>query len=199
MATKEDILEQIVEEYLVHKGYFVQHNLKFLPRREHPDFITKLDSNHSDIDVVGYHPLKAGHQKIVAVSCKSWQGGFNPSSEISAIEQNKVVRGREAWKAFRELTVPKWSEAFVNAVQEATGSCEFTYILAVAKVSGDRSVWENYKPFQNALGGNPVVILTFGEMITEIQSQLTTTLAATEVGRMLQMFQAAGIGVGKKD
>ena len=40
MATKEDILEQIVEEYLVHKGYFVQHNLKFLPRKDHPDFVT---------------------------------------------------------------------------------------------------------------------------------------------------------------
>ena len=36
MATKEDILEQIVEEYLIHQGYFVQHNLKFLPRRDHP-------------------------------------------------------------------------------------------------------------------------------------------------------------------
>lgn len=53
MATKEDILEQIVEEYLVHKGYFVQHNLKFLPRKDHPDFVTNQDSNHSDIDVVG--------------------------------------------------------------------------------------------------------------------------------------------------
>lgn len=44
MATKEDILEQIVEEYLVHKGYFVQHNLKFLPRKDQPDFVTNQDS-----------------------------------------------------------------------------------------------------------------------------------------------------------
>lgn len=28
MATKENLLEQIVEEHRVHKGYFVQHNLK---------------------------------------------------------------------------------------------------------------------------------------------------------------------------
>ena len=40
MATKEDILEQIVDEYLVHKGYFVQHNPKFLPRKDQPDFVT---------------------------------------------------------------------------------------------------------------------------------------------------------------
>ena len=44
MATKEDILEQIVDEYLVHKGYFVQHNPKFLPRKDHPDFVTNQDS-----------------------------------------------------------------------------------------------------------------------------------------------------------
>jgi hypothetical protein len=30
VATKEDILEQIVEEYLSHKGYFVRHNIKFV-------------------------------------------------------------------------------------------------------------------------------------------------------------------------
>jgi len=107
MATKEDILEQIVEEYLIHRGYFVQHNLKFLPRRDHPEFISNKDSNHSDIDVVGFHPKLKGSEKVIAVSCKSWQSGFNPASEINAIENNKKIRGRLAWQAFRELTVPK--------------------------------------------------------------------------------------------
>ncbi len=195
MATKEDILEQIVEEYLVHKGYFVQHNLKFLPRKDHPDYIKNKDSNHSDIDVIGYHPKLEGDRKVLVVSCKSWQSGFNPASEIDAIENDKVRRGRKAWQAFRELTVPKWSEAFIKAVYDATGTDRFTYVLAVAKVAGDKAVWENHEPFRNALGSNPVSILTFREMIFDIQGQLTTTLAATEVGRMLQMFQAAGIHV----
>ncbi|MEQ8354153.1 MAG: hypothetical protein RH942_01335 [Kiloniellaceae bacterium] len=195
MATKEDILEQIVEEYLVHKGYFVQHNLKFLPRKDHPDFVKNLDSNHSDIDVIGYHPKMTGDRKVVAFSCKSWQQGFNPASEIDAIEKDKTLRGRRAWQAFRELTVPKWSEAFLKAVRDATGTDHFTYIVAVAKLRGDKTVWENYTPFREALGGNPIVVLTFREMVTEIQSELTTTLAATEVGRMLQMFQAAGMHV----
>jgi hypothetical protein len=57
MATKEDILEQIVEEYLSHQGYFVRHNIKFKPHQDHPAFIRNLDSNHSDVDVLGYHPL----------------------------------------------------------------------------------------------------------------------------------------------
>ena len=43
--------------------------------------------------------------------------------------------------------------------------------------------------------GNPVTILTFREMVTEIHAGLTKTLAATEVGRMLQLFTAAGMPV----
>ena len=195
MATKEDILEQIVEEYLVHKGYFVQHNLKFLPRKDHPDFITNQDSNHSDIDVIGFHPLIEGARKVMVVSCKSWQQGFNPASELDAIVKDKTRRGRKAWQAFRELTVPKWSEAFVKAVKDASGSNRFTYVTAVTRLIGERSVWEEHEPFRQAIGGNPVTIMTFREMVTEIQGQLTTTLAATEVGRMLPLFAAAGMRV----
>ncbi len=195
MATKEDILEQIVEEYLVHKGYFVQHNIKFLPRKDHPDFILNQDSNHSDIDVIGYHPMLEGDRKVVVVSCKSWQSGFNPAAEIRAIEGDKVRRGRKAWQAFRELTVPKWSEGLLKAVAGATGTDRFTHVTAVAKLVGDRSAWEKHQPFRDALSGNPVTIITFREMVTEIQGKLTTTLASTEVGRMLQMFLAAGMKV----
>lgn len=193
MATKEDILEQIVEEYLVHKGYFVQHNLKFLPRRDHPDFVSNQDSNHSDIDVIGYHPKLTGPEKVLVVSCKSWQSGFNPKSEIDAIEHGKKKRGRYAWQAFRELCVPKWSEAYLEAIEMATGNREFTCVLAVAKVNGDCADWEKYPPFTEAIEGNPLKVLTFKEMVAEIQKNLTTTLAATEVGRLLQMFNSAGI------
>lgn len=193
MATKEDILEQIVEEYLVSKGYFVQHNLKFLPRKDHPDFISNLDSNHSDIDVIGIHPKLSGPEKIMVVSCKSWQSGFNPKAEIDAIQGDKIRRGRKAWQAFRELCVPKWSEAYLSTIEDATGSSVFTYVLAIARLNGDRSVWEDHKPFSKAINGNPVRILTFKEMVDEIQSNLTTTLASTEVGRLLQMFKASGM------
>jgi hypothetical protein len=107
VARKEDILEQIVEEYLIHKGYFVQHNIKFLPRKGHPDFVSNQDSNHSDIDVIGFHPTLQGDKKILVVSCKSWQGGFDPA--------------------------------------------------------------------YNAIGGNPIVVMTFHEMVAQIQSDLTET------------------------
>ena len=191
MATKEDILEQIVEEYLLHRGYFVRHNIKFRPRENHPDFIKNQDSNHSDIDVVGFHPVKSGLERVMVVSCKSWQGGFSPASELDAILNNKIRGGREAWKAFRELTSPKWSEAFIEVVKEATGEDQFTYVTAVTRLRGEKITWENYLPFKKILGGNPVKILTFSEMVSEIQNQLTTTLASTEVGRLLQLFSAS--------
>jgi hypothetical protein len=195
MATKEDILEQVVEEYLIHQGYFVQHNVKFLPRRDHPDFVSNQDSNHSDIDVLGFHPAKSGPEQVVAVSCKSWQQGFSPASEIAAIEGDKTLRGRKAWKAFRELTVPKWSEAFIAAVEEKTGRREFTYVTAIAKLRGPAEPWETHPGFRAALGGNPIRILTFQQMIRDLAPDMSTTLAATEVGRLLQMFAASGFNL----
>lgn len=53
----------------------------------------------------------------------------------------------------------------------------------------------NHTPFREAFDGNPVTILTFSEMVTEIRAELITTLAATEVGRMLQWFSAARMNV----
>lgn len=193
MATKEDILEQLVEEYLTHKGYFVRHNIKYLPRKDHPDFIKNQDSNHSDIDVVGFNPNETGVNRVWAVSCKSWQFGFNPRAELGYITAGNVIRGRKAWKAFRELGSDKWAEAFVRTVREACGTDEFTYVLAVAKLTGDREAWENYEEFRNRLGGNPIKIITFREIVEDIYSSLGTTLAASEIGRMLQIVKAAGI------
>ena len=187
MATKQDILEQIVEEYLIHKGYFARHNIKFRPDKNHPEFNARLDSNHSDIDIIGFNPNFRGRQKVMVVSCKSWQGGFNPDYIIRNIEAPRI------WKRFRELTSPKWSEAFLKAVQDATGTRKFTYVTAVTRVIGEKSSWETHTPFREALSGNPNKILTFREMVAEIQDELTTTLAATEIGRMLQLFKAAGM------
>ncbi len=195
MATKEDILEQLVEEFLLHQGYFVRHNLKFLPARDHVDFVSNQDSNHSDIDVLGYHPGRTGVDRVVAVSCKSWQSGFNPSVELANIEQCKTVRGREAWKGFRKLVSPKWSQAFLATIEKATGQTEFTYILAVTKVVGSRTPWESSLVFSQALNSNPIRIIDLRDMLKVIGPGLGTTLAGTEVGRMLQLFKAARVDI----
>ncbi len=195
MATKEDILEQLIEEYLLHKGYFVRHNVKFLPRKNHPDFVSNQDSNHSDIDVIGFHPLLTGPSRVLAVSCKSWQGGFDPASEIRKIRLDRKVRGRAAWKGFRELVSPKWSEAFIDAVFKITGEKEFTYVTAVTKLIGDKTAWETNTELLYALKGNPIQILELKDVLNTVSAGLGTTLAGTDVGRMLQLFKAAGLDI----
>lgn len=195
MATKEDILEQLVEDFLIHRGYFVRHNIKFLPRKNHPEFEVKLDSNHSDIDVLGYDPQRRGSDRVWAVSCKSWQAGFHVSSKLVEIKEDKTVSGRKAWKAFRELTSPKWSEGFIDAIEEATGQRRFTYVTAVTKIVGDPKLWETHPLFCEAMENNPIRLISLREMLGPVQSDMGTTLAGTELGRMLQLLRAAGIQI----
>jgi len=193
VASKEDILEQLVEEFLIRRGYFVRHNIKFFPRKDHPEFISNQDSNHSDIDVLGFNPKLKGHERVWAVSCKSWQAGLNPKQKIQQIQENKVVSGRDAWRGFRELVIPKWSEAFISAVADATGEAQFTYVTAVTYLKGDGSVWETHDPFVSAMMGNPIKVITLKEMLQEVSGALSKTVAGTEFGRTLQLFKAAGI------
>jgi hypothetical protein len=64
-AMKEDILEQLVDDYLKFNGFFTAHNVKFKPTPTHPAYITNQDSVASDIDVIGFHPMKAGLEQTV--------------------------------------------------------------------------------------------------------------------------------------
>ncbi|MCP4250213.1 MAG: hypothetical protein GY778_24480 [bacterium] len=189
---KEDILEQLVDDYLQAQGYFTRHNLKFLPRKNHPDFDGKQDSNHSDIDVLGYHPGLPGPDRVMVVSCKSWQSGFPVHAIIDELENDKARSGRPTWKAFRELLRPKWSEAFTAAVESATGTQKFTYVTAVTTIKGAPRLWETYQPFRDAMRGNPIKLLSLTEMLTVLMGSLNTTLANSELGRTLQLLKASG-------
>ena len=48
----------------------------------------------SDIDVLAIHPLLEGPEKVIAVSCKSWQEGFNPGYSLGCIAADKQIGGR---------------------------------------------------------------------------------------------------------
>ena len=191
---KEDILEQLVDDYLQCEGYFTRHNIKFRPSSEHPDFQSTKDSNHSDIDVIGYHPKRTGTDRVWVVSCKSWQRGFRVNSKLDELSQNKTVSGREAWQGFRELIKPKWSKAFIDAVEVACGTRHFTYVTAVTSVVGDRSLWENHLPFVAAMEGNPIRMIDLSEILGYFRRMSSTTLASSEIGRMLQLMRAAEKG-----
>src|SRR4051794_28118212 len=105
---KEDILEQLVEDWLKAQGYFTRTNVKFKPSRGHADFHQQKDSVASDIDVLGFHPKREDPDSVVVVGCKSWQGGFPIRDMVSALtqQQERKFGNKPAWKHFRELVRP---------------------------------------------------------------------------------------------
>src|SRR4051812_20718435 len=128
---KEDVLEQVVDDYLKFKGYFTTHNVRFKPRANHPEYVQSQDAVPSDVDVVGVDPKRADLERVVVVSCKSYQPGFDATSVLARLRGEQKNPKRETWKGFRELWIPKWSEAFRAKVAEITGESVFSYRLAV--------------------------------------------------------------------
>jgi hypothetical protein len=118
---KEDVLEQVVDDYLKFKGYFTTHNIAFRPRSDHPEYFGSQDSVRSDVDVVGYHPQRSGLDRVMVISCKAWQGGFDATAKLAELRREKKNPKRETWRHFRELWIPKWSEAFREKIFELTG------------------------------------------------------------------------------
>ncbi len=190
---KEDVLEQIVDDYLMHKGYFTRHNVRFKPAKTHADYSSSADSVGSDIDVIAIHPSRDDIKRVLVLSCKAWQGGFDAAAKVAEIEGGKIVSGREAWKGFRELHSPKWSEAFVREIETVTGQRTFTYVTVVTALRNaeTREIWEQHQGFRSRLCGNPILILTLTEMLDELWAMLTKTPAASNIGRALQLMKAA--------
>jgi hypothetical protein len=98
---KEDVLEQIVDDYLQFKGYFTTHNVRFKPDTAHPDYVADLDRVPSDVDVVALHPAHAGTERVMVVTCKSWQTGFNPRKKLTELREDRVSRPSERTPAAR--------------------------------------------------------------------------------------------------
>ena len=147
---KEDILEQLVDDYLQAKGYFTQHNLKFKPRVGCVGYDAPQDRVASDIDVIGIHPKLEPPHNVWVVGCKSWQDGFAVRQMLDAIDHNKKIGGKVGWKHFRELSKDKWAAAFMDAVEAATNTRYFTYVTAVTILCGDDSVksaWTSREDF----------------------------------------------------
>jgi len=203
---KEDILEQVVDDwFLSQDGVFTKHNVKFRPSEGHKDYQKSADSSFSDIDVLAYNILAKGYDRVSAVTCKSWQSGFNPEWWARNLKTNPdaSISGRSAWKFFRELVVPKWTDAFVQAVRSQTGQSRFTYYVVCARLYGNTNklVFEANRDFKDAFdrcGANVRIrIRTFKELYNDYFSRVAdnprTTLEATQVGRLLQLIKASGV------
>jgi hypothetical protein len=193
MGLKEDVLEQIVDDYLQVRGYFTRHNLKFKPSSSHPDYNSGQDRVASDVDVVGVNPRGRGCERVWVVTCKAWQGGFSADQILAQLEGRKKDTRRPRWKMLRELWIEKWAEAFVQEIAVQTGSTRFTYYLAVTRLSGDIAAWESHPKIKTNLRGNPLRFLTLETMWEYVLAHTEKTPAASEMGRLAQLLKAAGL------
>jgi hypothetical protein len=194
---KEDVLEQVVDDYLKFKGYFTTHNIGFRPRLDHPEYVAVDDSVRSDVDVVGYHPRKTGLDRVVVVSCKAWQAGFDATAKLAELRGEKKNPKRATWRHFRELWVPKWSEAFCESIFELTGERSFVYRVAVTRLRGDAGAWATDPTIAANLDGCDVGFLPLEDMWATMLAELTTTPASSEIGRLAQLLKAAGLTAGE--
>ncbi len=192
---KEDVLEQIVDDYLKFNGYFTMHNISFWPREDHPEYVTNEDSVPSDIDVVGVNPRHRGVRKVIAVNCKAWQRGFNADGLLAQLRGERANPRRERWHQFRELWVPKWSEAFRSEIEALTGVTRFSYRIAVTRLRGSGVTWAEDPTIKRNLAGCSFDFLTLETMWSTMLSELTTRPAASEIGRLAQLLKAAGLTV----
>jgi len=78
-------------------------------------------------------------KRLLLQAIKAGKKDLIQHSWINPIEANKKVDDRIAWKSFRELTKRKWSSAFVEVVEDATSENKFTYVIAVTKLTGDKT------------------------------------------------------------
>ena len=189
---KEDVLEQIVDDYLQMQGYFTTHNVRFNPPKDEY-YVTRDDSVPSDIDVVGLHPGRTGADRVMVVSCKSWQSGFAATRILAQLRGEAKNPKRRAELQFRELWMPRWAAGFRNRIEEITGESVFTYCLAVTRLRGNASAWTTDATIGECLGGNPLRFLTLEQMWGAVLHAVTTTPAPSEMGRLAQLLKAAGL------
>jgi hypothetical protein len=191
---KEDVLEQIVDDYLNFEGYFTTHNVRFRPKPGCDGYVAADDSVPSDVDVVGYNPNKRGRDRVVVVSCKSWQGGFDATAKLAELRgEKKSPANKKSWRHFRELWIPKWSEAFRQAIFELSGQQNFAYRIAVTRLKGNADAWGKDPTIASNLKDCSVGFLPLEEMWSTMLAKLSRTPAPSEIGRLAQLLKAAGL------
>ncbi len=129
------------------------------------------------------------------ISCKAWQDGFNTSTELAALRSGRKSHGKDAWKSFRELWIPKWSEAFHATITNLTGEKTFVYQIAVTRLRGKATArtWSADPTIKANLRGCELRFLSLEEMWGTLLTELTTVPASSEIGRLAQLLKAAGL------
>lgn len=212
---KEDILEQIAEDFYSKKvGYFTKHNIKFRPSKKESTYIAKYDSVHSDIDLIIIDTHE--RNKIITVSCKSWQGGFDILKYKNTVEDalnkqpSKTTGKRDDWCAFRELCIHRWTNSFLKILRNElnvvdTQEIELEYVILCTKITRgslkDKSDFENSeaikKYFKRKKVNMKLKVITIDETIAEILKIMnekdTPYVENTHLSRTLQLMIASGM------
>ena len=87
----------------------------------------------------------------------------------------------------------RWAGGFREKIEAITGQREFTYCLAVTRLQGDATAWAGDPTIRECLGGNPFRFLTLEDMWGVVPRTITTTSAASQMGRLAQLLKAAGL------
>jgi hypothetical protein len=196
----EDVLEQVVDDWLRRKGYFTRTNVRFGPGKDDVGYVSRDHNQMSDLDVLAVSPrLKRNNPSAVfAVSCKAMQEGFSPNGWLAAADSGRRYKGRgkgAAWKHLRELWDPVWAASLRTKVEELTGATRFTYVLAVTRLgrggSPDMGVLRDHPRVGPNLGGNPCKLWTFSRMWAELTEDIREQIEPSHVGRLAQLLKAA--------
>lgn len=191
----EDVLEQVVDDWLRRSGYFTRTNVRFGPVIGDLGYSSREHNQQSDLDVLAVKPTKRGPQRVLAVSCKAMQAGFSPNRWLEAADADRKYNGKDARKHLRELWDPVWAAALRRRVFELTGARQFTYALAVTRVgrggTTDTSCWMGHDLVRSNLAGNPSEVLTFGRMWSELRQDVKEQIEPSHVGRLAQLVKAS--------
>lgn len=197
-AMTEDVLEQVVDDWLRRSGYFTRTNVRFKPEASEAGYSSKDHNQPSDIDVLAINPTLRGPRCVLAVSCKAMQSGFSPNRWLEAAATGRGYQGRtagEAWKHLREMWDPAWAAAHQRVVSDLTGTSTFTWVLAVTRLDRggvrDLDVWRNHPQVSTCLGaGVHLELLTFRDMWSELQREVTERIEPSHIGRLAQLLKA---------
>jgi len=191
----EDVLEQVVDDWLRRDGFFTRTNVRFGPSVGDAGYSSREHNQQSDLDVLAIKPTERGPRRVLAVSCKAMQAGFSPNRWLTAADADRKYNGKDARKHLRELWDPVWAESLRRRVLELTGSRRFTYALAVTRVgpggNSDTSCWLHHPVVGENLAGNPSEVLTFSRMWTDLRQNVKEQIEPSHVGRLAQMLKAA--------
>src|SRR4051794_34758931 len=103
----EDVLEQVVDDWLRRQSYFTRTNVRFGPKLGDSGYSSKDHNQQSDLDVLAIRPTApAGPRRVFAIACKAMQQGFSPNRRLSAADVDKVYNGKSSRKHLRELRDP---------------------------------------------------------------------------------------------